>query len=1214
MFSDTLYERLKNLSKGIGIKEIPHIFSSLISEVGDYLHLKPLYKNITLTVGRKEQLPAIKNIFNIGVTREITDDILFIKVNEDSHKYLPFILLREIYNLFVPEQLVDYESVQMVINQIIMTDLSKHKLVNEWRALIRENLEQSDSISFGFDRLSEFDRLARFFKLQEKRTSHTPTQFFFTYLQENVSLIHEKMEYFHDIFFSEYEEYFLHQMVDDMLIETIRCIAKIFYEVKEYKNLLSFKKTFQEFKDSGKLQTKLSLKKFSEYMDWIKTETFIAPNYQLNYKTINISVITFFFRFNPRLTKPQIQKFIDLFPFLVALKVAYNGFAVDTIGQLVIPNVYLHDLLKFIERLKNSGYLIKHQIFSIKYLNFYMNLNYFREYSQTQRIINPNHREYNEQFEIEFHTDYGKKNTTTELSILDFLILDQIRFYSSTGFGFERRADTLQTLKIELLNTITTQRAIIKTLKTTVKRLYSSNELKKDLIRIIENNQTSGFFYIKSFLEDVLLVVKKIEKVKTQHHTIKNIDQLRNFIETYSISPLIEVNTQLKNTELKKIVYGHLLPLLFQSRQNYDEMIERYTLFYDLFNSCYNLKLFNVQQLLEILEEEPLIEQIFQEKDKKFKEIYMNYKPYKITSKEVDGIIHGFLYTIPPIIQPKFIGTLPTTVHTEDFLELLLVDSPESKNVITTLKQYFPNLSILHSESYISNTNYIYLEIYVPYLTVREKALLLSILYNSFKENIIYGKPYFWSGKFEALTSRNFYDFDTRQFFYTEDLFEQLFRFTRTNFGGKLKYVEEESHKSKAILWSKEKNMANFVSTVNARVFQENTDFSITHLTKLLNFHLNLNTILQDTDKFKKYKQEYFFTNFIKSIKLIPTFQDFGFSQYFLYVHPTDISEVDFKVLLHNTFLKVKHPVCIEDSISMFIQYIIPYRVPNTIRYLHWLAKSKKIIREYCGFFVKKVYQILHFDYNLSPEGWRYDKDRFKIYVQNILFNPDYDVQIPKLRELGLTNVSSSSVYGPDSQEYKALTSIYNWNSLDVKSYLGTRQYSIINSIISLLKKNLIFPYLSLKNLDLHHKIYILLPNVDPKNNKTIIKIVSWFNYGYIYVIEGEYFIHGFSEEKLFENGLMIKLYLPRCDIHELIKIFKLLFEYLEIKDYCILNDLIDGSQLIESIYGGLDFLKEYNPLKNLKWNSKDKKWMNQKLFTQQFKPLYYDLVSQDNE
>ena len=90
---------------------------------------------------------------------------------------------------------------------------------------------------------------------------------------------------------------------------------------------------------------------------------------------------------------------------------------------------------------------------------------------------------------------------------------------------------------------------------------------------------------------------------------------------------------------------------------------------------------------------------------------------------------------------------------------------------------------------------------------------------------------------------------------------------------------------------------------------------------------------------------------------------------------------------------------------------------------------------------------------------------------------------------------------------------------------------------------------------------------------------------------------------------MLIEIWFPKCELDEFFDVFDTLFEYFEIKHYLILTDLVDGTYLIKSVYGNLDFLKKYNPLKNLKWNEKDKIWMNHKLFTEKFEPIYPELV-----
>ena len=137
----------------------------------------------------------------------------------------------------------------------------------------------------------------------------------------------------------------------------------------------------------------------------------------------------------------------------------------------------------------------------------------------------------------------------------------------------------------------------------------------------------------------------------------------------------------------------------------------------------------------------------------------------------------------------------------------------------------------------------------------------------------------------------------------------------------------------------------------------------------------------------------------------------------------------------------------------------------------------------------------------------------------------------------------------------------------------------------------------------LNGAICLILPNIKKESVNKIIEVFNYFPVGICYEITGEYYIYGLEGniEKQFENGLYIKLYLPPTDISSLQKAFNLIFDHLGIKKRLILTDLVDGSEFLKSIYGNLDFLKSYNPLNNLKWNDIDKKWMNIKLYGENF-------------
>ena len=203
-------------------------------------------------------------------------------------------------------------------------------------------------------------------------------------------------------------------------------------------------------------------------------------------------------------------------------------------------------------------------------------------------------------------------------------------------------------------------------------------------------------------------------------------------------------------------------------------------------------------------------------------------------------------------------------------------------------------------------------------------------------------------------------------------------------------------------MWlKKNSSISSLINEVKNRISRENIDINLINLEKLLNYQKNLKIILLDKERFKNHKTERYFKNYIKGIKFIPSFQSFGFGEYYVYFYPTDLTKIDFKHFLHNSFQKVKFPASIENSNSFLIKFLWPYINPNN-SLLNWLNKSKKVIREYCLFFIKRVFQIFHFNYNLSVNEWDLDPNRFKIYFQNILFNPDYNLVVPELKEFNI--------------------------------------------------------------------------------------------------------------------------------------------------------------------------------------------------------------------
>ncbi len=352
------YEILENLSQIDNSADLNSTFQTLFSKIRYGVGIEPIISKVKITWNHEQDSEKLEidNIFNLGVKRYNKKNTLIIEIYGKDRKFLPFILLREIYNLFAPEQIRSFESVQLVINQIIIAELPKHKNLNEWKELIKENLEHYDSASKGFDRLTPYDRLSSYFNIKGIET-YNPIKFFFQYIRKNQSLMTNKLDDaesdIHVIFFFELERHIKKILINDDIVETIRCINFIFNKVKHYKEVLQYKTHFQKFKANGQLKTELSLRKFIHNMEKIKS-TFIAPSYKVNWKTLDAVLICVFVKFNPVLNKAHIFKIFKKLPFINNLKISRTSFGLDLYFLVYIPKAYLNSLTHFFQSLKKK--------------------------------------------------------------------------------------------------------------------------------------------------------------------------------------------------------------------------------------------------------------------------------------------------------------------------------------------------------------------------------------------------------------------------------------------------------------------------------------------------------------------------------------------------------------------------------------------------------------------------------------------------------------------------------------------------------------------------------------------------------------------------------------------------------------------------------------------------------------------------------------------
>ncbi|MFX1280642.1 MAG: hypothetical protein ACFFA3_14800 [Promethearchaeota archaeon] len=1198
------------LSKGEFTNQIQNILEFLISDISDYLRLKPINKKIVFNLlSNKMDENKIKNsILDWGVNRLYNKDVLIINIYEMEKFYLPFIFLREALYCFIPTEIKNNKTIKIFINQIVENELEKASGFKKWHNLIRDVIVDRDFL------ISQLDQLKKFFKMESHEIHESPIQFFFMDIHENATVmgVSSVSSYYNEIF-EKYTTKTSKSLYNKEIIKTIIFLLKIFYENKNYLSSTDYLGLYKHLKETKTIEPYLSSRKFYENLQWINNCTSIAPSYNIVYTTIGISPVICELTFNPIIPKFKIKKLLGNFPFMTHPRIIENSFACKIVINLHAPSIYLKDILSYLNKLYLKGYLISKNFLLYKTVKNSLNFNYFTDEIYSKTFVNPSIKGYRKNYEIEHLTEFPINPLIYPLSILEYVILFRIRNFSVTGLTFDKRRETLNAIKEEVENEYRKQQGYINSFKKNFTKLFESKQTKKEFLEFLEQNQKFGIFVLLEKISSILNLSVSIEKILGENLNFNNINQLELHIKKSGTINLLEENLILRDKYAHKVLFNDILPLSFKSGELYRKEIEKIKFYHDIINSCFNLKILSLKAIKIIIEDRKILMKILRRKEEMNKRAFKSFKSYQITNEKIESIIHKFLFNNPPVIVPMLLNTIMTSQFAKFYPEIFLLENNEVRTKANNLKSYFPRLFIQEAINQDTSENIIHV---IPYsVNIQEKRDFITSIHNLFGENLIAIRRNYWRGliRISNISAKDFYDFEKRQFFHTKELFEQFFNYTQNLLGDKELgfHKNVKKYRNFKLFWSVESSMNQLVNNVRKRVSRQINIFDQKLLNQFIEFRSQLDSYLINGSRFNDAKLSKFFATYINSINFIPALRKFGYAQYFMYFLPHNWDDIDLKLLILNSFQTIKYPAQIDQEQPILIKYLFPYRKPNK-SYLNWLLKSKKAIREYCFFFIKKFFEITHFNHSLSLSGWQYSSNRFKNYVQNILFNPNYITPDQDIREFNIEQFSTIEEFGLGTSEFKDLTKIYNWRSIDIKSYLGTNNHSIIKIIESFIKKGLIFPYVSMKNLDLQDKVTLILPNVETDKKNQIFMIFCFFNICRIYEIEGEYYFHGFEKSRAFESGFMIEIWFPKCELDEFFDVFDLLFEYLEIKHYLILTDLVKGETLLKNIYGDLEFLRSYNPLLNLKWNKKDKIWMNHKLFTKDFEPIYPNLIPKD--
>ena len=1187
-------EDWEDLIKNEDKEKINSFFQKLLLEISDELQLKPISYEISIEFNEDSDLESLK-FCDYGIKRKDDGNNLKLCILKSTKKFIPIILLREAYRLFIPESLYESSHIQFFLYMLVELKLERLSTINEWKRLIRERKTYERFFS------GNYDTLIKFFKLQDPDSKESTFPYFFEYIRsKNIPTIDDSV---FDLLGIEFLERMKKIMREDDTLETIRVLKELFFLKKSYRALLDYKKLFSEMKENQNISTDLSIRGFSNKVRELSRHSICAPNYKIDWNTLGSSVYMIYFRFHPTLNWNTILNFLNNLPFFLMPRYDALGFSRDVIGYFNIPNNYVRDLKVYFHNLEEIGYFIEVNLYNLVDSNYILNLNYFRAEFENRRFISSNTKNFRKDFVLKSSFKYSRKRIVQNLSLLDFLILDRAKNTSFTGFGFERRESTLSDLKTDLLNEISRQSILLGKLSSILTEIQANNNLKNEIINYLTRNKKFGFFVNKHKIKNIYKLSKLIPELSKTIKTIPNKEKLHDILRSSQFSLNIEDKLILKDKEIIKLVFVDILKLYNNSIKQYQYRLQVLNLLEEYFSICDEMMIIDIDNMIKIIQDPEVSSQIYRLKKQKIEEIYNDAEIREISSVQVENTLEKFSNTNPAVLYPNLINSIPPIFFVQQYILLILKYSPKSMKKVEELGQSVPYV-FYHEMKSDKLGHFIYFEFGIPQLDLKERFQVISLIKNLFKNEEIMINRFLHPGIYALYSRKKFYDFIDKSFFYVPSLFNQKLLQTKTIFGDSLKSYNEEGTDLCDFLWSPEKDFLTFYEKVNRRIYLKPEKINVEDIAKLEQFYQDLAKILINQDLYNQIKNENFFSDYIESIKFKPILPKFGLENYYLYLRPIDLNDIDFKLLLINTFQYLKFTSPKHNIISFFIKYIFPKGAPNK-SYLNWLILSKRNAAEYCIFSIKKKMFYIDLSNYFREKGFKLNSTNFNLHAQKV-------VSGFKNTQVKISNIIENDHHGtnltPLSREFKDLNKIYRLKSLDLKKILSTKRGSKLEEIaIDLASKSLIVPYLKFKNLQLYDDLKIIILDLNNKKIEILIELFKFFNYAEVSIIEGEYFLHSFLDIKRFDLGLFIKIKFPSVEISPFVDTMIKIFEILEIDMYLFLTELYNGKRMIKELYKDLN-LDKYNPLLNLNWSELDKKWINNKLFKEGFEPNYNPL------
>lgn len=1185
-------------------------FNEYLKRLSEYIGVPSVIKTVSVEIINCPYPDRIthENIFVCWVKREFVNDRFVLKIYKECDKNLPFVLLRELYACFLPETIREYLSVQLVVFYVVLEDASfVKKDSSNWNKFVDSRRSHSDTMDDDQEQINKYFRN----QVHHKKLMKT----FFSYLERNESIIKPDGHDFASVLFRVYDDYTRLFLSRRDNLEMLRVTFDIFSKKKTYTSAKDYEEIFEQFTSTGQIDSYLSKSAYATLFKELKN-TIIAPTYKSSWSYFGAVLYFGWIRFNPLLKKTSILKVLRQIEFVFLKLTNYASFGSEFIISAFFPKIYEEDFLKFFTHLKKLGYVVDFFLSKIESdWNIY-NLNAFKDFYSENALIDLQNPDFDKKLLLKAKRVIELQNPTTiPLSVMDFLLMDHLRMFSVEGTAFDEGRNRLQTYKEGLQRYKQKVNSSNKNLKDHFNAVINNPKVKEFFVSFVNKHKVYGFFYVLELLRNLNTIAKALKNLDRSNNGKEGKSQIEEALNRGTAFPQLKNNLILTNIAIKNHVKEELLPLYFQEREKFETITKKYYDASELLSSCSNLQLYDLNRILQSIINEDIYQDILEVREQKQLEYYDKLKKEDITMSLINTKLANYLK------ERAMSPTVTNTIRPQYATEIKVIVRYTEANWGKQLElSSFMQVIYFHKIIQTDNTPHIYISLNMSYLTPAERYSLISIIYNSFKVgDVLYLKVIRGWKLLPFITLRKYYDFPEEKYFYAKDLFSNLLFLAKKEFG-KIKTPLTETPST---LWphllSKDRSMQTLVEKTLKRS-KVKMPYDLSTFQNLKIFAKTIDQSFRRLESFNQIKNKPFFNNHVKFIKFLPVFSRFGLSQYHLYFYPVNADQINFKLLLNNSFQSLKCSVGVGVAPSFLIKYITPYRVPN-MRYVNRATKTLRNVREYCVFRFTRAYFNFHAKNHFTSEGWQINPNEFEIHAQHVLFQEKWQKPPEYLNDKNL-EVVTSTVFGPDSEEFSKLQRIYSRKPVDLKKNMFFRNDSNLKDFSYLFSKNLVHPQVKFKNLGLHEKIRFILPNISERVSEKLLRIFSFFPCCEAYKIEGKLYVQGLENEVEFDNGLYVKLYLPGQNtksggnfdsIGTILSVLEETFEVLEINHYVILDNVLKPESFLDYVFGGNVDFNGYNPLLNLKWDKKNKLYRNHKLYDEKNKPVYPSLLAMKN-